>query len=128
MNKFQGKSVLIVDDSVQMQRLVRQLLEAAGISDTILAGNGFEAFDHVRRRSFDLIIADWLMPEMDGLTFISKLRADKSKPYADTPVVMLTGMSTAADVKTAVASGINGYVVKPCSPKSLLAQVEKVIH
>ncbi|MEK9662311.1 MAG: response regulator [Alphaproteobacteria bacterium] len=68
------------------------------------------------------------MPEMDGLTFVGKLREDKTRPYAATPVVMLTGQSTAADVRTAVASGINGYIVKPCSPKSLIAQVEKILN
>lgn len=126
--KIKGKHVLIVDDSTQMQRLVRQILESAGVGDTMLAGNGYEALDQVARRSFDVIIADWRMPEMDGLEFVSKLRADASKPNAKVPVVMLTGQGTVADVKTAVASGINGYVVKPCSPVALLTQIDKVLN
>ena len=126
-SKIRGKNVLIVDDSVQMQRLVRQLLEAAGVGETMLASNGIEALDLIRKRQYDVVIADWRMPEIDGLTFVSKLREDKSKPYANVPVVMLTGQSTANDVKTAVKTGINGYVVKPCSPNALIAQVEKVL-
>ena len=126
-SKIRGKSVLIVDDSLQMQRLVRQLLENAGAGDTMFASNGLEALELLRRRSFDLIIADWKMPEMDGLTFVSKIRADTAKPYARIPVIMLTGQSTINDVRTAVATGINGYVIKPCSPKALIAQVEKAM-
>lgn len=124
---IRGKHILIVDDSVQMQRLVRQLVESAGAAGTMFANNGRDALDLMRRGSFDLVIADWRMPEMDGLTFVATLRGDTTKPYSKIPVVMLTGQATVNDVKTAVATGINGYVIKPCSPKALLAQVDKVL-
>jgi CheY-like chemotaxis protein len=126
-SNIQGKRVLIVDDSLQMQRLVRQILESAGIEEAICASNGIEALEQLRRRSFDVVIADWLMPEMDGLAFIAKMREDPSKAHATVPVIMLTGQSTASDVKTALAVGINGYVVKPCTPNALIGQIEKVL-
>lgn len=110
-----------------MQRLVQQLLQAAGAGDTVVAANGNEALNELRRRDFDLVIADWLMPQMDGLTFVKAMRQETSKSFATLPVIMLTGQSSVNDVKMAVAAGINGYVVKPCSPKALLAQVDKVL-
>jgi len=124
--KIRGKSALIVDDNAQMLRLVQHFLESAGFTDTVVARNGHEGLDQLRRRRFDLVIADWKMPVMDGLTFVTRIRGDTSTDYANIPVIMLTGQSTVNDLKTAVATGINGYVIKPCSPKALLAQVEKV--
>jgi two-component system, chemotaxis family, chemotaxis protein CheY len=125
--KIRGKSALIVDDNAQMLRLVQHFLESAGFTDTVVARNGHEGLDQLRRRRFDLVIADWKMPVMDGLTFVTRIRGDTSTDYANIPVIMLTGQSTVNDLKTAVATGINGYVIKPCSPKALLAQVEKVL-
>ena len=124
---IRGKSALIVDDSAQMLRLIQQLLESAGFIDTVVARNGHEGLDQLRRRRFDLVIADWIMPVMDGLTFVTRIRGDTSTDFTRIPVIMLTGQSTVNDLKTAIATGINGYVVKPCSPQALLAQVEIVL-
>lgn len=126
-SKIRGKSVLVVDDSLQMQRLVRQILETHDPAEVLVASNGKEGLELMQRRKFDLVIADWLMPMMDGLTFVTKIREDESKAYARVPVVMLTGQSTASDVKKAVAVGINGYIIKPCSAKVLLTQVQQAL-
>jgi two-component system chemotaxis response regulator CheY len=72
-----------------------------------------------------MIITDWNMPEMDGLTFVKTLRSKEE--YKDTPILMVTTEAAKEDILTALRSGVNNYVVKPFTPDTLQEKVNKLL-
>lgn len=117
--------VLIVDDSSVMRKIVARGLRQAGfkIDDILEAGDGQEALSMISSHNFDLILSDWNMPNMDGLTFVKELRKSD-----DTPVVMVTTEGGESKVAEAIQHGANGHIKKPFTPddlKSTLGQFFK---
>ncbi|MBF0612676.1 MAG: response regulator [Magnetococcales bacterium] len=110
--------VLIVDDSSVMRKIVARGLRQAGfkIDDILEAGDGVEALQMVTAHNFDLILSDWNMPNMDGLTFVKELRKSD-----DTPVVMVTTEGGEGKVAEAIQNGANGHIKKPFTPEDLKA-------
>ena len=108
--------VLIVDDSSVMRKIVTRGLRQAGLEpDEVLeAGDGQDALNTLSDNVVDLILCDWNMPNMDGLTFVKELRKGD-----DTPVVMITTEGGEAKVNEAVSSGANGHIKKPFTPADL---------
>lgn len=108
--------VLIVDDSGVMRKLVARALRQAGIApDKILeAGDGVEGLEVLADNSVDLIVSDWNMPNMDGLTFVKELRKT-----TQTPVVIITTEGGESKVAEAMANGANGHIKKPFTPEML---------
>lgn len=93
---------------------------------TILgAANGVQGLKFVKNSSFDLVITDLNMPEMDGLTFIRELR--KSPEHRAIPVLFVSTESSEAVKQQAKAAGATGWVTKPFSPDQLCRVVEKVL-
>ena len=87
--------------------------------------NGAEAIDAARAEKPDLIIMDVCMPQMDGIEAMRKLKADQKT--AATPVIALTALNTAADVKRAVAAGCDGYETKPVAMLRLNIKIRKLL-
>lgn len=108
--------VLIVDDSGVMRKIVAKGLRQAGfkVDETFEAGDGVEGLSVLADNSVDLIVADWNMPNMDGLTFVQELRKT-----VQTPVVMITTEGGEAKVAQAMAMGANGHIKKPFTPEKL---------
>lgn len=108
--------VLIVDDSSVMRKIVTRGLRQAGfkIDDVLEAGDGQEALNVLKDNNCDLILSDWNMPNMDGLTFVKELRKSD-----DTPVVMITTEGGEAKVNEAMENGANGHIKKPFTPDDL---------
>ena len=72
-----------------------------------------------------MIVTDWNMPEMDGLTFVKAVRAKDE--YKDLPILMITTEAAKEDILTALRSGVNNYVVKPFTPETLQEKVFKLL-
>ncbi|MBF0621716.1 MAG: response regulator [Magnetococcales bacterium] len=108
--------VLIVDDSSVMRKIVTRGLRQAGFSiDEILeAGDGVQALEVLKGAEVDLILSDWNMPNMDGLTFVKEYRK-----LGQTPIVMVTTEGGESKVQEAVACGANGHIKKPFTPETL---------
>ncbi|MBZ4643331.1 MAG: two-component system, chemotaxis family, chemotaxis protein CheY [Deferribacteres bacterium] len=117
--------IITVDDSSTMRRIIKNTLIKIGFSNILEAGNGIEALEVIAQNNVDLIITDWNMPEMDGLTFVKTLRA-KDK-YKETPILMVTTEAAKEDILTALRSGVNNYVVKPFTPDILQEKVFKLL-
>ena len=82
------------------------------VSDVTVAVNGRDGLDQLHgMEKADVVLVDWNMPEMDGITFIRAVRADGS--YAELPLMMVTTNSEAANVAEALAAGANEYLMKP---------------
>lgn len=117
---------LVIDDSSTMRRIVKNTLAKIGYSDTIEAENGREALDKLAQEGpVDMIVTDWNMPVMDGLTFVKNVR---SGPYQQVPILMVTTMAAKEDVIQALKAGVNNYVVKPMTPETLREKVETILN
>jgi len=115
------KVVITVDDSSTMRRIIKNTLLKLGFDNVLEAGNGVEALDVISQNQVDMIITDWNMPEMDGLTFVKTLRAKDE--YKELPILMITTEAAKEDILTALKSGVNNYVVKPFTPDILKEKV-----
>ena len=109
-----------------MRRIIKNTLKRIGYGDEILeAGDGKEALDVLANNSVDLIITDWNMPVMDGLTFVKHIRADSK--FDDTPIIMVTTEAAKEDIITALKAGVNNYIVKPFTPDVLKDKIDTVL-
>jgi two-component system chemotaxis response regulator CheY len=110
--------VMLVDDSVTMRRIQKTQIQGLGINDIIEAGDGEEASRKLQENMpLDLILLDWNMPVMDGLTFLKKVRADAS--FKNVKIIMCTSESEKTRVVEALKAGANNYLVKPFTPEAL---------
>ena len=103
--------VLVVDDEEELRDLLQQILRDIGIVRVHLAENGEMAWQRLSRSEleYDLVISDWLMPRMDGLQLLQKMRQWGS----ETPFMMLTVKVTGEAVAAAKEAGVTLYVAKP---------------
>lgn len=115
--------VLLVDDNRHTRRLVRAVLGTVGIEQVVEAADGQEAFDLFCHSGIDLIVTDWEMTRLDGLTFVNLVRGSHQSPRPDVPILMLTGHARLDRVRQAREAGIDGFVVKPFSARTLLEKI-----
>lgn len=126
--------VLLVDDNAYMRQIVKTVLRGVGCNVIKEAANGMEAFDVLANGDVEIIICDVEMAEMNGLEFVQKLRAGKPvkeglrPPAADTPVILLTSHSKREIVEQAQKAGVNGFLVKPVTPKILLSRMAGILQ
>lgn len=113
--------ILIVDDESRIRSLIRKYAEFEGHTVTE-AGDGMEAVVLCRSQSFDLIIMDIMMPELDGFSACREIRK-----ITDTPIIMLSARGEEYDKINGFELGIDDYVVKPFSPKELMLRVDAVM-
>ncbi len=114
-------SILMLEDDPAMRAAVRAMLRAAGCADMQQTSNGHDALTWTEMSPPDLILCDCDMPQMDGMTFLRKLRALPNG--AKVPVIMLTANQNAADAWEARQLNVAGWLVKPVSAQNVVAQV-----
>jgi phosphate regulon transcriptional regulator PhoB len=114
-------TVLVIDDEKDLVELVRYNLEQAGY-DVIAAADGKAGLEVARKHLPDLVVLDWMMPGMDGLEVCRQLRADART--ARLPLIMLTAKASEADRVVGLELGADDYLVKPFSPRELVARVK----
>jgi two-component system chemotaxis response regulator CheY len=115
---------LVVDDFSTMRRIVRNLLKELGFSNVEEAEDGVVALTKLRAGQFDFVVADWNMPNMDGLTMLQHIRADDSLKHL--PVLMVTAEAKKENIIAAAQAGANGYVVKPFTAAVLDEKLGKI--
>ena len=113
--------ILVVDDEARIRSIIRKYAEFEGHSVTE-AGDGMEAVRLCRKESFDIIILDIMMPELDGFSACREIRKT-----SHTPIIMLSARGEEYDKINGFESGADDYVVKPFSPRELLLRVEAVM-
>ncbi|MFI5262844.1 MAG: response regulator transcription factor [Candidatus Limnocylindrales bacterium] len=114
--------ILVVDDDPKIVRLVSLYLERAGY-DVVGVGDGHAALAELARRPPALVILDVMLPGVDGLSVLDRIRR-----AGDTPVVMLSARGTADDRITGLEGGADDYVAKPFSPAELVLRVTRVLE
>lgn len=113
--------ILVVDDEVNIRRVVREYAEFEGY-EVAEAENGMEAVEMVKSGDFDLIVMDIMMPKLDGFSTCKEI-----KKYKSVPVIMLSARGEEYDKLFGFELGIDDYVVKPFSPKELMARIKAVL-
>jgi CheY-like chemotaxis protein len=111
-------SVLLAEDNLVNQRLVVRLLEKRG-HRVVVAGTGLEALQAMEKGSFDLVLMDVQMPEMDGLEATAVIREREKGSGLHQPVVALTAHAMKGDREKCMAGGMDGYLSKPIRPQEL---------
>ena len=120
-----GESLLVVDDDPFIARLLEIELKAAGY-DVRVASDGVQALESAQERSPDLVLADVMMPNMDGFELTRRLRQDPRT--AAVSIIMLTARGLSADKLEGFAIGADDYIVKPFDTPELLARIRGVLR
>ena len=116
------KTILVVDDELKITRLLRDYLQQAGFR-VVTASDGPGALTSARAERPDLIVLDLGLPGLDGLDVTRTLRKS-----SDVPIIMLTARAEEADRIVGLELGADDYLVKPFSPKELVARVRAVLR
>ena len=108
---------VIVEDSIPMQSLIKMVLQSFGAEQIIVLNNGAEAISCPEMSKADIVIMDWNMAVMDGLECTRKIRSGIDGVDKNLPIILLTG--NCGKPNEAYEAGVNGYIEKPFSLKSL---------
>ena len=118
------RAILIVDDEPNNQRILNYTLNKAGY-ETLTAGNGEAALDLLHEKSADLAILDVAMPGMDGITLLHHIRTIQQ--YENLPVIILTGSGDDSERIRAEEAGVQSFLTKPASSKTILDTVNHLL-
>jgi two-component system chemotaxis response regulator CheY len=120
---------LLVDDDVVMQTTTTKVLNNAGYTNIQVANNGKEALDKIKtvvktKDMFKIILLDWNMPEMDGLSFLKICRADLC--IKGVAIIMITSFTDQKSLILALGNGATTFMTKPVSGETLLKKIEQI--
>lgn len=119
--------ILIVDDSSTMRRIIGNVVMQLGFTkeDFDEAEDGLRAWKLLAENSYDVILTDWNMPNMNGLDLVKKVRSEGS--HLKTPIIMITTEGGKSEVITALKAGVNNYIVKPFNAEVLKEKLDGVL-
>ncbi len=115
--------ILLVDDSRTMRNIEKAALKTLGHTAITEASDGIEALACIAKERPDLVLVDWNMPNMDGVTLIRKVRETDKK----LPMIMVTTEAEKSRVIEAIKAGVNNYVAKPFTAESLKEKIEQTM-
>ena len=116
--------VMLVDDSNTMRRIQKNVIEQVGITDIAEAADGKDAYEKLSENPVDIILLDWNMPNMDGITFLKAIRS--MEKFNAIKVIMCTSESEKPKILEALKAGANSYIVKPFTPEVLTAKLKEL--
>ena len=120
-----AETLLIVDDDVDIVRFIQMYLKIEGF-DVLVASDGDEALEIIEKHQPALAIVDWMMPRLDGLELIKRVRAN---PFtASMPIIMLTARGVTAEKALGLEAGADDYLVKPFDTMELVARVRSTLR
>lgn len=120
-----AETILVVEDEPAIRELIGFACESSGYA-VLRAGSVKEASDLLSPNRVHLILLDWMLPDLSGLQWLDKLKRDER--YAAVPVIMLTARGTESDKVAGLDAGADDYVVKPFSPRELIARMRAVLR
>jgi two-component system, chemotaxis family, chemotaxis protein CheY len=126
--RFDRLRVLVVDDNAHMRKLVVTILQAFGVVQVYEADGGERAWTILRESNPDVVVLDWVMEGMSGLDLIQMIRTNAATPNPFVPVIMLTGHTSMDHVRQARDAGVNEFIAKPVSVKTMMSRLVAVIE
>lgn len=121
----QNMKILVVDDFSTMRRIIKNILREIGYNNVDEADDGSTALEKLKSGKFDFVVTDWNMPNMPGIDLLKAIRQDDV--LKDTPVLMVTAEAAKENVVTAVAAGVNNYIVKPFTAAALKERIDIIL-
>lgn len=118
-------TILVVEDDKSILSMLRDLLEQAGIN-VLTASDAAQAQAIVSQNIPDMILLDWMLPDMSGAEWVRRLKRDES--WAAVPIIMLTARGEEEDKVRALDMGVDDYITKPFSPRELVARIKAVLR
>lgn len=123
----QQLSVLVVDDNAFTLKIVRGLLGTVGVKTIFEANDGIAALELIRTATPDVVILDWEMPLLNGPELVRIVRSPGVFPMPDIPIIMLTAHRERWRIVESVKLGVNEFLCKPVSAKSLLDRLISIL-
>jgi len=120
--------ILVVDDNAAMRGIVRAVLSAFGCIHIKEAADAKSALTTLTQDSIDVLIVDWKMKPVDGLSLVKRLRDPDKSPNPYLPIIMLSAYSEAAKVRTARDAGVTEFLVKPFNAGALYARLASIVN
>lgn len=111
-----------------MVDLLKSLLEAYGITKIYSAKDGDEGFEIFKKELPDLILSDWMMKPVDGISFTRRIRNDSGSPNKFVPIILMTGFSEKRRVMQARDAGVTEFLVKPFNARDLYRRIVQIIE
>ncbi|MBI4949475.1 MAG: chemotaxis response regulator CheY [Deltaproteobacteria bacterium] len=118
--------ILVVDDFSTMRRIIKNILKEIGYTNVDEADDGSTALEKLKSARFDFVVTDWNMPNMPGIDLLKAIRQDPD--LKATPVLMVTAEAAKENVMTAVAAGVNNYIVKPFTAAALKERIDLILE
>ena len=117
--------ILLVDDSKTMRNILKKSVAALGDVETLDAEDGVKALEAIEQHGpFELVLLDWNMPNMDGLSMLKKVR-EKDKT---TPIIMVTTEAEKTRIIEAIKAGANNYIVKPFTSDTINEKIQETLE
>jgi len=116
--------ILVVDDVSSMRQVMAHMLTSLGYNNTDEASSGIEALKMLRRNSYDLLITDLHMPNLNGEQLLAKVRDDKN--LQDLPVLMVSCEDDKTKIMGLIAGEVTGFMIKPFNMETLKKQLRLV--
>lgn len=120
------ETILIVDDSTIMLSLLEEALTELYFTKIIKANNGVKALKVLNSQKIDLIMTDWSMPEMDGLTLVKNIKSNPD--LSEIPIIMITTKSNQEYIVKAIKAGVNDYIIKTFTAEIIRDKIDKLLH
>lgn len=125
--RVQSLDILVIDDNTYMRKVVRTLLMNVGVRNIYEAADGIAGLEAIRNTAPDIAILDWEMPFINGPEMVRIIRSPGVFPMPDIPIIMLSSHAERWRVVEAVRLGINEFLVKPVSAKSLMDRLVSIL-
>lgn len=124
MKKRSEQRVLVVDDFSTMRRIIKNLLKENGFIKIEEADDGSTAWKLIQSSQYDFIVSDWNMPIMTGIELLKNVRSRKTGQR--TPFLLVTAEQKRSQILEAAEAGVDGYIVKPFTGKTLNEKIKKI--
>lgn len=120
-----SETLLVVEDEPAIRELIAFACESSGYT-VVRAGSVREGGEALQKNAVDLVLLDWMLPDLSGLQWLEMLK--KTEKFARIPVIMLTARGTESDKVAGLEKGADDYIVKPFSPRELIARIRAVLR
>lgn len=120
--------ILIADGDIQLGKVLKTLLHSMGFTDITLTRSGTEALALLKVKQYDFLITEWNLEQLGGLELINRIRRGRDVPDPTLPIIMLSGRAEQGDIITARDYGMNEYVLKPFTAKTVYSRLERLIE
>lgn len=126
--QFHKITILVVEDSQPMLELVKKLLHAFGVGTVVTAPDGEKGFQKYLESNPDIVLADWMMKPMDGISLARRIRNDAKTPNPYVPIILMSGFTEKRRVFHARDSGITEFLAKPFTARDLYKRIHQIVE